>query len=136
MRPTLVQRAAMLFGVVFLLVGIAGFFVDGGTGMEADPETAGHLLGLFPVNLLHNIVHLLFGLWGLAASRGHSASVGFHRAGALIYVLLTVLGFVAPDGFGLVPLGDNDIWLHAVLALAMAYFGFMHRDRVVDTARV
>ena len=128
MRPTLAQRAAMVFGVVFLLVGIAGFFTTGGTSMEAHADGPAKLLGLFPVNLLHNVVHLLFGLAGLGASRIPSASVGFHRIGATIYAVLTVLGLVAPDGFDLVPLGGNDVWLHAVLALIAAYFGWVHKD--------
>jgi hypothetical protein len=49
-----VQRAAQIFGIIFVLVGIAGF-VTSGTSMEADPEMAPHLLGLFPVNLVHNL---------------------------------------------------------------------------------
>src|SRR5687768_2357105 len=73
---TLTQKAAMAFGVVFLLVGLLGLFIPGGMGMEAHPDQAPRLLGLFPVNLLHNVVHLAFGAWGIAASRSHSASRG------------------------------------------------------------
>lgn len=118
------QRGAMIFGVVFLLVGIAGLFVHNGTGMDADMETTGRVLGLFPVNLLHNLVHIAFGVWGLAAARSHAASRGYGRAGAIIYLLLAALAFVDPTMFGLVPIGGNDIWLHVVLALGLAYIGF------------
>jgi hypothetical protein len=111
---TLTQRAAMIFGVVFLLVGLMGFFLPGGMGMESHPD--------------HNLVHLGFGVWGLLAARTHSAAKGYHRAGAVIYLVLVVLAFVDPTTFGLVPIGGNDIWLHAVLAAGLGYFGFMHRD--------
>lgn len=128
---TLTQKAAMVFGVGFLLMGLLGFFLPGGMGMEADPERAPDLLGLFPVNLLHNLVHLAFGVWGLAASRSYTASRGYHRAAAVIYVVLAVLGFITPTMFGLVPIGGNDIWLHVVLAAGLGYFGFMHRETAV-----
>lgn len=123
---TTVQRAAQIFGIVFLLVGIAGFFVTG-LSMEADPEHAPRLLGLFPVNALHNVVHLLFGVWGLVASRTFEGSRTYGRVGGVVYLLLAVLGFVSPDMFGLVPIGDHDIWLHAVLGIALAAVGFTAR---------
>lgn len=56
MRST-AQTGALVFGIIFLLVGILGLFVDDGMSMNPDMETAGRLFGLFPVNLLHNIVH-------------------------------------------------------------------------------
>ncbi|HEX6642757.1 MAG TPA: DUF4383 domain-containing protein, partial [Thermoanaerobaculia bacterium] len=123
---TTVQRAAQIFGIVFLLVGIAGFFVTG-LSMEADPEHAPRLLGLFPVNALHNVVHLLFGVWGLVASRTFEGSRTYGRVGGVVYLLLALLGFVSPDMFGLVPIGDHDIWLHAVLGIALAAVGFTAR---------
>ena len=129
---TTVQRAAQIFGIVFLLVGIAGFFVTG-LSMEADPEHAPRLLGLFPVNALHNVVHLLFGIWGLAASRSFEGSRTYGKVGGVVYLLLAVLGFVSPDMFGLVPIGDHDIWLHAVLGIALAAVGFTARP--AGTAR-
>jgi hypothetical protein len=124
---TLAQRVALIFGVVFILVAILGFVTHGGTGMDASMETAPKLLGLFPVNLLHNVVHLLFGLWGIAASRTAPAARTYCRLGGIIYLVLAVLGFVAPTTFGLIPIGGNDIWLHAVLGLALAGVGFTDR---------
>lgn len=118
------KKAAGIFGIVFLVVAVLGFLTPGGTGMESDPARAPHVLGLFPVNLVHNIVHLLFGLWGLAASRSWSGARSYGRIGAVIYLVLAVLGFVAPNGFGLVPLGGHDIWLHLVLAGGLAWIGF------------
>ena len=124
MRST-AQPGALFFGIAFLLVGILGFFTDGGMSMNADMETAGRLFGLFPVNVLHNIVHLAFGVWGLAAARNHDASRTFGKIGAVIYGALVLLAFVSPTTFGLIPIGGNDIWLHALLAIGRAVVGFM-----------
>ncbi|MFL5385491.1 MAG: DUF4383 domain-containing protein [Longimicrobiaceae bacterium] len=124
---TLAQRVALIFGVVFILVAVLGFLTDGGTSMTSDMATAPRLLGLFHVNLLHNVVHLLFGIWGVLAARTWPAARTYCRVGGIIYLVLMVLGFIAPDGFGIVPLGGNDIWLHAVLGLVLAGVGFTDR---------
>ena len=130
---------AMVWGVVFLIVG-AGGFLTGITLMppHTHPDVTfdsffGYELGLFPVNLLHNIVHLLFGIWGVMAARTLPAAKTYARAVAVIYAVLTVAGLVPGLNtlFGLVPLFGNDIWLHALLAIVAAYFGWMHRDREV-----
>lgn len=130
----MVKTVSMVFGVVFLLIGILGF-VQGGTTMEADPTRAPHLLGLFPVNLLHNLVHLAFGVWGLLAARRWDSARAYCRIAGVIYLVLAVLGFVSPDGFGLVPLGGHDIWLHVALGVVLAAVGFTARDEGVTTAR-
>jgi hypothetical protein len=130
---TTLQKLAGVFGVVFVLVAVLGFITPGGMSMAMDPNT-GLLLGLFPVNLLHNIVHLLFGIWGFAASRSWSGSKSYFTGAGIIYLVLTCVGFIWPSGFGLVPLGGNDIWLHAVLAIAMLGIGFTAKP--VSTATV
>lgn len=130
-----VRTFALIFGIVFLLVGIAGFI----PGLLAPPHTHpdvavdagyGYLLGLFPVNVLHNIVHILFGLWGLLAYRSATGARNYARGTAIIYGLLVLMGLIPGLNtvFGLVPLFGNDIWLHALLAAIAAYFGFMHRE--------
>ena len=118
-----VQRVAQIFGIVFVLVGILGFVASGGD-MTADTDMAPMLLGLFPVNALHNAVHLLLGIWGLAASRSWGSAKSYCQIAGIAYLVLALLGFIAPDFFGLMPIGGNDIWLHAVLGIALAYFGF------------
>jgi hypothetical protein len=120
---TTVQRLAQVFGIVFILVAIVGFVTSGGS-MEADPTMAPKILGLFPVNLVHNGVHLGFGIWGLLASHSFDGARNYGRVGGVLYLILGVLGAVVPDGFGLVPLGGHDVWLHAVLGLALAVAGF------------
>jgi hypothetical protein len=123
MRST-AQTGALIIGIGFLLVGIAGMFVPNGMSMEASMESSGKLLELFSVNMLHNAIHIAFGAWGIVASRSHEGSRNFGRIGAIIYALLVVLAFVDPTTFGLVPIGGNNIWLHLVLAAALAYVGF------------
>ena len=121
---TTIQKLAAVFGVVFILIAILGFIAPGGMAMQpTDPATAAKVLGIFPVNLLHNIVHLLFGAWGLTASRGWAGSKQFFTIGGAIYVVLTVVGFLSPTGFNMVQLGGADIGLHCVLAIVMLAIG-------------
>jgi hypothetical protein len=94
----------------------------------------GHELGLFPINILHNIVHLLFGIWGVLAYRSYAGARTYFRAVAIIYGLLTILGLLPATNttFGLIPIYGNDVWLHALLALVAAYFGWVNRDTAGD----
>lgn len=132
---TTIQKLAGFFGVVFILVAIAGFLAKGGMAMQpTDPALAAKALGIFPVNLLHNIVHLLFGAWALTASRSWAGSKQFFTIGGIIYAVLTILGFVAPTGFNLVPLGGPDIWLHCLLAIAMLAIGYTAKPVATATA--
>jgi uncharacterized protein DUF4383 len=119
---TTLQKLAGLFGVIFIIVAALGFIAPGGMVMIMGANS-GMALGIFPVNLLHNIVHLAFGVWGLVASRSWSGSKSFFTIAGFVYVVLTCVGFLSPTGFGLVPLGGADIWLHAVLAIAMLGIG-------------
>lgn len=119
----MLRKVALIFGIVFLLVGILGFVAPGGMSMAADPAPA-MILGLFGVNLLHNIVHLAFGVWGLVASRSWSGAKAYAQIGGVIYIVLAVLGFVVPTTFGLIPIGGYDIWLHAALGVILAAIGF------------
>ncbi|MEA3031882.1 MAG: hypothetical protein QOG13_3207 [Sphingomonadales bacterium] len=125
---------ALIFGIVFIAAGIAGFVPQLLQPAEGGEIASGPhhllLLGIFPVNPLHNIVHLLFGLWGLAASRSAGAALLYARGVALIYALLAVCGWIPglDDLFGLVPLYGNDVWLHLGLALVAAYFGWVNRS--------
>jgi hypothetical protein len=126
---------ALLFGIVFLAVGVLGF-VPGMTHMPAMgshnvtmTNGYGDLLGMFPVNMPHNIVHILFGLWGLAASRSAAGAVTYARGVAIIYILLAVLGLVSATEttFGYIPIYGNDVYLHGAIGIVAAYFGWMNR---------
>ena len=124
---------ALVFGIVFLLAGASGFI----PGMlhpvpaEAPPLSVatgyGLIMGLLPVNVLHNLVHVLFGLLGIVAFAGLFAPRVYAQIVAVAYVLLVVLGLLPATNtlFGLVPIYGNDVWLHLMLGVVAAYFGFM-----------
>jgi len=128
----MIRPFALLLGVAFLIAGIAGFapFLVGPP--DADHPLlieAGHgyMFGLFPINYMHNFVHIAVGIWGLMSARSFAASLLFARGLAIFYGLLAVLGSIpATDTlFGLVPIHGHDVWLHGLTALAGAYFGWM-----------
>jgi hypothetical protein len=137
------RRFALIFGIVFLIVG-AGGFIPALVAPHSHPDVTlttglGLELSLFPINVLHNIVHLLFGVWGLMASRSEAGARAYGKAVAIIYALLTVMGFIPAlrlhTTFGLVPLYGNDIWLHALLAIVAGYFGFVQRGEEAAVRR-
>ena len=122
---TNVQKASMIVGAVFLLVGVLGF-VPGITANYDQLQFAGHhseavLLGLFQVSALHNIVHLLFGLAGIALARTASGARSFLLYGGAIYLVLFIYGLVIPqDSAGnFVPLNGFDNGLHLLLGVGM-----------------
>ncbi len=126
-----VQIVALLAGAAFLLVGILGF-VPGITSGYSDLSFAGrhseaHLLGLFQVSVLHNLVHLLFGVIGLAAARSFAGARGFLIGAGAIYLVLTVYGFLighdSPANF--VPVNAADNVLHLGLGLGMLAAGLV-----------
>jgi hypothetical protein len=128
--PSLVNTAAMIVGVVFVLVGILGF-VPGITTHYGDLGFAGHgsgakLLGIFQVSILHNIVHLLFGLAGIAAGRAApSAARGYLVGGGVIYLVLWIYGLVIDkaSSANFVPVNNADNWLHLLLGVGMIALG-------------
>lgn len=127
MEVQMVKRVAMIFGVVAIIIGILGFTVQGGMQM-GDAANAPQLFGLFPINLLHNLVHLLLGVWGILAGRTFSAAQAYCKLGGMIYLALAVVGLIDPTTFGLIPIGGNDIFLHTVLGVLLVWVGFVAKE--------
>lgn len=129
MTASPLQIAAAAVGVVFLLVGVAGFVPGLSTNLD-ELELAGHhseaqLLGIFGVSVLHNAVHLLFGVAGLALARSWSGARAFLLGGGAIYLVLAVYGMVVDrhSQANFVPLDEADNWLHLALGVAMIGVG-------------
>lgn len=127
---TWTQKGALVFGVVFLIVGIAGFIpgltMDMGTMSAAGDGSMAHLLGIFQVSVLHNIVHLLFGIVGLIAARSAGGARLYLLVGGIVYAVLFVYGLFTANmasAANFVPLNTADNALHAVLAVAMIVLG-------------
>lgn len=119
----MLKALAIIFGIVFILVGIAGFVPD----LNKD----GKLLDIFNLNVVHNLVHLgsgivalLCGLSGIQASRLYFQIFG------VIYAVVAVLGFYYVDApiLGLIANNMADTWLHVVIAVIALFFGFIYND--------
>jgi hypothetical protein len=128
---TLVQQVAMLYGIVFLLVGILGF-IPGITSNYDDMSFAGkdsgaELLGIFQVSILHNIVHIAFGIAGLALARTWEGARTFMIGGGVIYLVLWIYGLIVSDtsGGNFVPMNTADDWLHFTLGVTMIGLGVL-----------
>jgi hypothetical protein len=118
---SMVQTAALAFGVIYLLAGLLGFLPFlGGSATQTDRA----LFGLFQVNLLHNLVHVAIGIAGLAAASSIANSRTFCQVVGVILLLLGVLGIFVANPLGLVYIGQADIGLHLVSGAVLAYFGF------------
>lgn len=127
---------AFISGLLFVLIGVAGFVPDLVRTPITDPGMAaaelnfdagfGYLLGLFPINILHNLVHLGIGFWGLASYSKYENARAYNRGVAVFYGLLAVMGLipVLRTSFGLIPIYSHDVWLHAITALIAGIIGF------------
>ncbi|MCA1673171.1 MAG: DUF4383 domain-containing protein [Actinobacteria bacterium] len=136
-----IQLAAAVVGVVFLLVGVLGFVPGVTTDYDAlqlaGSQSDALLLGIFEVSVLHNLVHLAFGVVGLAMSRTAAAARTFLIGGGLIYLVLWIYGLVIDQDSvaNFVPLNTADNWLHLVLAAGMIALGVVLSRRVGAAAR-
>jgi hypothetical protein len=110
----------MLFGLVFLAVGILGV-VPGVTKDEM-------LLNIFHVNAAHSVVHIVSGAIFLFASMsGAGAARLWFQVFGVIYAVVAVLGFMNQNGplLGMISNNPATTWLHVVLAVAMLAIGFL-----------
>lgn len=148
-ETTPIQNAAIFVALAFVLIGVLGF-LPGVTTDYDSMEVAGHgsdakLLGIFEVSIVHNIVHLAFGLIGMFMSWFAMGARLFLVGGGLIYLLLGIYGFFVgeSDAANFLPVNTADDWLHLGLAVVMIALGVMLRTKptagstsdVGDTAR-
>jgi hypothetical protein len=118
-RRTLAQTLALVFGAVFLLVGILGFIpglTEDAPGSFAGEDSEGSIFGVFQTSVLHNLAHLLFGI-GILAARRHDWSVTYLLGSGIAYTGLFLLGLLGVMDW--LPADDTDDWLHLVLAAAL-----------------
>ncbi|MFC4147407.1 DUF4383 domain-containing protein [Micromonospora mangrovi] len=133
-----VRRAAQAVGIVFLVIGVLGF-IPGITSNYGTMQFAGHtsdakLLGLFQVSVLHNIVHLLFGVAGVLMARTVSGARTFLVGGGAIYLVLWLYGLIVGhnSGANFIPVNGADNWLHLLLGIGMIALGLALTRRPAD----
>jgi hypothetical protein len=124
---TLAQTLAMLVAVTFVLVGVLGF-IPGITTHYGDLSFAGgdsgaKLLGIFQVSILHNLVHLLFGVVGWYLAKTWSGARTYLLGGGVVYLALWILGII--NGADWIPANSADNWLHLVLGVGLLGLGFV-----------
>ncbi len=126
------ETFAFFVGIVYFAMGLLGLVPE---ALMLGPSEAppvhvavlnGYLFGIFPVNLLHSVVHLGIGVWGLLAARAIASPKVYARSIAILFALLALIGVTPALNtlFGLLPLHGNDVWLHVGTAAAAAYFGW------------
>lgn len=135
MRTSPNRLIGTIFGAVYVLVGLLGFAVTGGIGFVA--TEGGLLLGIFEVNPLHNIAHLLIGaalliagLSSAAAAKATNSTVG------AVYLLLGIVGFfIADSALNILALNTADHFLHLASAIVLLGVG-LTADKSVRSATV
>lgn len=129
MTATALQAAATVVASTFLLVGVLGFIPGITTDYDsmtfAGHESNAQLLGIFQVSILHNIVHLLFGIAGLVLATTWNGARGYLIGGGAIYLVLWIYGLAIDyqSAANFVPLDDADNWLHLILGAGMIALG-------------
>jgi hypothetical protein len=124
---------ALGVGFAFVLAGVAGFMP---LFTPHPPHDAPHLvvsnsygllLGLFPINIVHNLFHFSMGVAGIVAFRSYPSSLQFSRFLGVTLAVLTMMGMIPAlhTGFGIMPLYGHDIWLHGIESAIGIYLGFI-----------
>jgi hypothetical protein len=135
-RP-LVSIVAGLVGAVFVLVGILGFVPGITTDYDAlsfaGHHSAARLLGIFEVSVLHNLVHVLFGVAGLILARSVAGARTYLIGGGFVYLLLWLYGIAInqESAANFVPVNTADNWLHCGLGIGMIALGLITGGRSI-----
>lgn len=115
------RTVSAVLGAIFVVLGVLGFAVDG------------PLLGLFDVNELLNLIHVIVGAVLLYGVTDTATAIRVSRRVGIALIVLGLLGFVAADGFGVMPLGGNDIWLHLATGAVLLANGIFETDDLPAT---
>lgn len=134
-RKSAVQIAALAYGIIFVLVGVAGF-IPGLTTNVGSMQFGGHhseamLMGIFQVSILHNLVHLLYGIAGITLASRASLARLYLLLGGAVYLVLWIYGLIIDKESmaNFVPLNTADDWLHFVLGVSMVGLSLLPRHR-------
>jgi hypothetical protein len=141
------RYCALVLGILFLILGIAGFipalvtlpgtnasYIPADIAPGAYSAGFGYLFGLFPTNFLHNLVHCAVGLFGIASYTSASSARVFNRFFAVSYILIAILGAIpaANTVFGLMPIFGGNVLLNGLTAVAALYYGIVLPAKVND----
>ena len=118
---SMVQLVALVFGAVYLVVGILGLIPFFGGSYT---QTNSDLLGFVPINLMHNIVHLVIGVAGLAAAVSVAGSKRYAQIFGVVLIAVGIVGIFASNPFNLLPIGGVDIAIHLATGAVLSYYGF------------
>jgi hypothetical protein len=144
------RNCALALGIIFLLLGIAGFIPAfttlpgetfySGLPLDADgiySKGFSLLFGAFPTNLMHNLVHLLVGALGIAAATTGKARL-YNKAFAISYIAIAVMGLLpaTQTTFGIMPIFGNNVWFNALSGVIAAYYGFFGKNQAASTDQV
>jgi hypothetical protein len=136
---SLAQTLALVFGVAFLGAGVLGFIPGITTNLGdiafAGKDSPSELLGIFQVSILHNIVHLLFGVAGIALARSTESAKTYLLGSGVIYIILFVYGFFVAvgDDANFVPINNADDFLHLVLGVGLLGSWFVTRGETAPS---
>lgn len=134
------RYCALILGIMFLVIGVAGFIPalvsmppGAAPNIPLDAPSVvfddqyGYLFGLFPVNFLHNVVHIMVGILGIAGYTSFSTARLFNRIFASSYIAIALMGLFpyTNTAFGLMPIYGHNVWLNALTGIIAAYFGFV-----------
>src|SRR2546423_15042587 len=125
-KRALVQAVSLVFGVIYFAVGVLGFIgpLIGTSSFITITQDRHTLLGIADINLLHNLVHLVIGIAGLAAASSVANSRSFCQVVGVILLILGLLGIFVGNLFGVLPLAGFDSPLPLASGAVLAYFGF------------
>jgi hypothetical protein len=123
---SLARTIAAILGIIYVLLGVVGFLPDPLVQASTAASATGALLGIFPINPLHNVVHLVIGASLLYASMATATAIMVSRVIGGVYVVVGLLGLASPDGFCLLPLGGADIFLHLGTGAVLLAVGFLN----------